>query len=70
MAEKINFSRLSFLMVLTAADIVTVVAIAAVVVAKMVTVSESAVVMEVEMIETRSSQGHKWDFCRGRYRNF
>ena len=57
-------------MVLTAADIVTVVAIAAVVVAKMVTMSESAVVMEVEMIETRSSQGHKWDFCTGRYRNF
>ena len=57
-------------MVLTAAAIVTVVAIAAVVVAKMVTVSESAVVMEVEMIETRSSQGHKWDFCIGRYRNF
>ena len=57
-------------MVLTAADIVTVVAIVAVVVAKMVTVSESAVVMEVEMIETRSSQGHKWDFCRGRYSKF
>ena len=57
-------------MVLTAADIVTVEAMAAVVVAGMVAMSESAVVMEVEMIETRSSQGHKWDFCRGRYSNF
>ena len=41
----------------------------AVVVAEMVAVSEAVVVVAVEMIETRSSQGHKWDFCRGRQRN-
>ena len=54
-------------MVLTEADILTVVpvAMAAVVVAGRVAVLESAVVVEVEMIETRLSQGHKWDFCRG-----
>ena len=34
-------------------------------VAGRVAVLESGVVVEVEMIETRSSQGHKWDFCRG-----
>ena len=52
-------------MVLTEADILTVVAMVAVVVAGRVAVLESAVVVEVEMIETRSSQEHKWDFCRG-----
>ena len=52
-------------MVLTEADILTVVAMATVVVAGRVAVLESAVVVEVEMIETGSSQVHKWDFCRG-----
>ena len=47
---------------LTEADILTVVAMAAVVVAGRVAVLESAVVVEVEMVETRSSQGYKWDF--------
>ena len=57
-------------MVLTAAETVTVAAKAAVAVAGMVAVSESVVVVvAVEMIETRSSQGHKWDFCRGRHSN-
>ena len=48
---------------LTEADILTVVAMATVVVAGRVAVLESAVVVEVDMIETGSSQGHKWDFC-------
>ena len=54
-------------MVLTEADILTVVpvAMAAVVVAGRVAVLEVAVVVEVEMIETGSIQGYKWDFCRG-----
>lgn len=66
MAEKINVSCLSSLMEVTEADILTVVAMAVhVVVAGRVAVLESAVVVEVEMIETRLSQGHKWDFCRG-----
>ena len=45
--------------------VLTVVTMAAVVVAGRLAVLESAVVVEVEMIETRSSEGHKWDFCRG-----
>ena len=52
-------------MVLTEADTLTIVEMAAVVVAGRVAVLESVVVVEVEMIETGSSQGHKWDFCRG-----
>ena len=45
-------------MVLTEADVVTVVAITAIVVAGMVAVSVSVIVMAVEMIETESSQGN------------
>ena len=52
-------------MVLTEAGILTEEEMAAVVVAGSVAVLESAVVVEVEMIETGSIQGHKWDFCRG-----
>ena len=43
----------------------TVAATAAVVVAGMVAVSESVVVVAVQMIETGSSQGITYDFCRG-----
>ena len=50
-------------MVLTEADIMTVVAITAIVVAGMVAVSVSVIVMAVEMIETESSQGNRWEFC-------
>ena len=57
-------------MVLTAADIVTVVAVTALVVAGMVSVSESVVVVVAEMIERGSSQGLTWDFHRGRHNNF
>ena len=64
------FTCLSSFKVLTAADIVTVVAIAAVVVAGMVAVSEAVVVVVVEMIETTSNQGYKWDFSRGKHSNF
>ena len=48
----------------------TVVATAAVVVAGMVAVSEAVVVVVVEMIETTSHQGYKWDFSRGEHSNF
>ena len=56
-------------MVLTVAEILTIVATATVVVAEMVAVSESVVVVAVEMIVTGSSKGHRWDFCRGRHSN-
>ena len=46
---------------------VTVVAIAAVVVAGMLAVSDSIAVVAGEMIETGSSQEH---FCKGRHSNF
>ena len=52
-------------MVLAEAHLLTVVEMAVVVVAGRVAVLESVVVVEVEMIETGSSQGHKWDFCKG-----
>ena len=51
-------------MVLTEADILTVVEMAAVVVAGRVAVLELAVVVEVEMIETGLSQGpSNWVLC-------
>ena len=54
---------------MTVAETITVVAIAAFIVAGMLAVSESVVVVAIEMIETGSSQGNKWDFCRGRHNN-
>ena len=51
-------------MVLTEADTLTIVEMAAVVVAGRVAVLESVVVVEVEMIETGSSQGlSNWVLC-------
>ena len=58
------------LTVLTAAETITAVAIAAVIVAGMLAVSESVVVVALEMIETGSSKGNKLDFCRGRHSNY
>ena len=47
----------------------TVVTIVAVVVAGMIAVSVSVAVVVLEMMETGSSQGHRWDFCTDRLNN-
>ena len=47
-----------------------IIAIDANVVAGMVAVSVLVVMAVMEMIETGSIHGQKWDFCQGRHSNF
>ena len=47
-----------------------VVTTAAVVLAGMIAVSVEVEVVLLEVIETGSSQGHRWDFCTSRLKNF